>query len=369
MQSPHKSVIGVLCLLLLSSIFVTSAKAQSTFTAYTDKAAFQAALDDETVVDFDGLSGRLTGNEFAPVFTIAELGGGPLNILDAAALPPGYSNPGLIVGSQSLSSSYANAGDAVAIGEGYVASPDGSILFKDPNSDNVEFTFSSGQRAAGIYIGENDSNAVGVLIKDVDGNTIVSQTFPATAENRNVFFGIVVTSGTPIGSIQVVEAANDNDGITIDCLIYSPAAGGGEEDDDPPVVTVAAPFCLGPPFNHKYKTITPADFITSISDEDPEVDIDDVIITSVTSDEFENSGGDGNTLNDIVIADDCKSVDLRVERDGGSDGRVYTIHFSVSDSNGNTTTGTAQILVSHDNRACRAVDSGVHYTVSSACAN
>jgi hypothetical protein len=77
------------------------------------------------------------------------------------------------------------------------------------------------------------------------------------------------------------------------------------------------------------------DFVTSVTDScSTTLGIDSVVISQVTSDELENSGGDGNTLNDIVIAGDCKSVQLRSERDGGGDGRVYTITFSVRDSSG-----------------------------------
>jgi hypothetical protein len=86
----------------------------------------------------------------------------------------------------------------------------------------------------------------------------------------------------------------------------------------------------------------------------------------VTSDELENSGGDGNTLNDIVIAANCKSVQLRSERDGGGNGRVYTIFFKAVDSHGNVGTATARVVVQH-NPGQTAVDSGVHYTVVSSC--
>jgi len=70
-----------------------------------------------------------------------------------------------------------------------------------------------------------------------------------------------------------------------------------------------------------------------------------VVIANVTSDEIENGNGDGNTLNDIVIAANCKSVQLRSERDGGEDGRVYTITFRVTDAAGNVSTAIATVTV------------------------
>ena len=52
-----------------------------------------------------------------------------------------------------------------------------------------------------------------------------------------------------------------------------------------------------------------------------------VVIEKVTSDEPDNApgGGDGNTSNDIVIAGNCKSVQLRSERDENKNGRVYAV--------------------------------------------
>jgi uncharacterized repeat protein (TIGR01451 family) len=125
---------------------------------------------------------------------------------------------------------------------------------------------------------------------------------------------------------------------------------------------------LWPP-NHAYHTINLTQFVTGASDGcDGGVDINDVVISKVTSDEPENSGGDGNTLNDIVIAANCKSVQLRSERQGNGNGRVYTIHFRLRDASGNTTTATAQVKVpkSQGNNG-GAVDSGVQYTVNSSC--
>jgi hypothetical protein len=86
-----------------------------------------------------------------------------------------------------------------------------------------------------------------------------------------------------------------------------------------------------------------------------------------TSDEVENAPGlgDGNTLNDIVIASGCKSVQLRAERDGTKDGRVYLITLGMKDSSGNVTYKNYQISVPVGKKA--AVPSPVAYTVNSNC--
>jgi hypothetical protein len=124
------------------------------------------------------------------------------------------------------------------------------------------------------------------------------------------------------------------------------------------------------PPNHQYQTFNVTDFVASASSTcDSSVDINDVVIQKVSSDEPENSAGaDGNTLNDIVIAPDCKSVQLRAERDGSLNGRVYTITFKVSDSFGNSTTVTVTVTVPINNNGT-AVDNGpaAGYTVNSLC--
>jgi hypothetical protein len=126
---------------------------------------------------------------------------------------------------------------------------------------------------------------------------------------------------------------------------------------------------LWPP-NHRYETVTVADLVQSASDAcDAGVTINSVKILQVTSDELDDnpSGADGITTNDIVIAADCKSVQLRAERDGNLDGRVYTITFIATDVFGHSTTVTAKVVVPLSQNGQAAVDSGVHNTVNGNC--
>jgi hypothetical protein len=136
----------------------------------------------------------------------------------------------------------------------------------------------------------------------------------------------------------------------------------------PEITLKPGPWKLWPP-NHQYSTFNVSDFVASASSTcDPNVDASDVYIVSVSSDEAdENPGGaDGNTINDIVIAADCKSVQLRAERDGNLDGRVYKVTLKVQDSNGNFTTVTVNVTVPL-NHGSTAVDSGPNHTVNSLC--
>ena len=136
-----------------------------------------------------------------------------------------------------------------------------------------------------------------------------------------------------------------------------------------PTITVAnSLISLWPP-NHQYENLTLADFgVTASSSCDGDL-TSSVIIVSVTSDELDDNpaGADGSTVNDIVIAGDCKSVQLRAERDGDLDGRVYTITFAVTDSVGHTTTATAHVNVPINQNGGGAVDSGPHNTVNGNC--
>jgi hypothetical protein len=119
---------------------------------------------------------------------------------------------------------------------------------------------------------------------------------------------------------------------------------------------------------HQYQTVKVADLLASVSDGcDATTNLNSVVISQVTSDEPEDiaGGGDGNTLHDIVIAADCKSVQVRAERDGNSNGRVYTITLRVRDASGNTSTVTSKLNIFAN--SFNVVDSGPHYTVNGIC--
>jgi hypothetical protein len=138
-------------------------------------------------------------------------------------------------------------------------------------------------------------------------------------------------------------------------------------DTTPPVITTNGLTPSLWPANHKYKTFSVTDFVTGATDScNTSLGLSGVVIEKVTSDEVENGNGDGNTTNDIVIGGDCKSVQLRAEREGNGNGRVYTITFKVTDASGNVGRTTATVVVPH-NPGETPVNSGVHYTVNGSC--
>lgn len=140
-------------------------------------------------------------------------------------------------------------------------------------------------------------------------------------------------------------------------------------DTELPVITSKGPIEIWAP-NHQYDSFNINDLVASVSDNcDSTIGVNSVVIASVSSDEPVNSNGDGNTTNDIVIGDECKSVQLRSERMGDGNGRVYTINLQVADAAGNVGTATGKVTVPHSQNGSAAIDDGPQYAVSGCTAN
>ncbi len=92
-----------------------------------------------------------------------------------------------------------------------------------------------------------------------------------------------------------------------------------------------------------------------------------MVIAQVASDEPEEGNGDDDTLDDIVINADCRSVRLRAEREGKGNGRVYAIASKVTDTAGNLATATAKVEVPKSQGSGAAVYDGPAYSVNGAC--
>lgn len=115
---------------------------------------------------------------------------------------------------------------------------------------------------------------------------------------------------------------------------------------------------LWPP-NHKLHEITPHDCLDIHDACDADVE---AWFTWASSDEPVDANGDGNSEPDIVALG-CGAVSLRSERQGGGDGRVYTLGWMAADHAGNTVEGTCQVVVPHDQSGREAVDSGEDHRV------
>lgn len=207
-----------------------------------------------------------------------------------------------------------------------------------------------------------------------------TQTYTATTDAANPAFAWSVAGGTingdntgssvsvtagGVGAMMVSVEVTDGTTNCSNTVTHEVTV----EDAEAPVITPATnPIMLWPP-NHKYVTINLSQCVAAVSDNCADLTAGNVMISKVTSDEPEDAlgGGDGNTENDIVIAGDCQSVQLRSERLGSGNGRVYTIHLSLNDGNGNVGTATRLVTVPKSQNGNPAVDNGIAYEVMSDC--
>jgi len=100
---------------------------------------------------------------------------------------------------------------------------------------------------------------------------------------------------------------------------------------------------LWPP-NHKLHVLSAADCARVADACDPDLDVHFI---SASSDEPVDAEGDGSHAPDIVFRD-SRVVSLRAERQGTSNGRVYTLGWQARDRAGNLAEGTCTVDVPHD---------------------
>jgi uncharacterized repeat protein (TIGR01451 family) len=207
-------------------------------------------------------------------------------------------------------------------------------------------------------------------------NLEVSNGGPATATN------VVVTDPLPTGTTFVSASAGCTESAgTVTCTIASLPSGASQsfsitvnvntsansvtdtasvtadqEDPDPSdnqsSVTTQVnhpPDCSsltidGPsmwPPNHKLRSFTVS------GGTDPDGNPVAILITSVFQDEPVNGTGDGDTSPDAVITS-ANTVDLRGERSGNLNGRVYYLRVTLSDNTGASCSTTLTVGVPHD---------------------
>jgi hypothetical protein len=124
----------------------------------------------------------------------------------------------------------------------------------------------------------------------------------------------------------------------------------------PPNCSAAGPSIakLWPP-NHKFKTVT----VKNVTD--PDGNPVTIVISGVTQDEPVNGLGDGDTAPDARNING-KKVDVRAERSGLGDGRVYRISFTATDNQGGSCSGSVNVGVPHDQGGQAVpIDSGQIY--------
>ncbi|MEJ2194518.1 MAG: FG-GAP-like repeat-containing protein [Ignavibacteriaceae bacterium] len=140
------------------------------------------------------------------------------------------------------------------------------------------------------------------------------------------------------------------------------------DESEPILVAISNPIRLWPP-DHYFENISVSQLLVSVTANCNTITEDDVYIVSVSSDEADNtnSTGDANTINDIVISPDCKSVHLRKERQGSGNGRVYSIILAADNGNGIIGSTICFVTVPQSRNGNFAVNDGAAYSVYSSC--
>ena len=100
--------------------------------------------------------------------------------------------------------------------------------------------------------------------------------------------------------------------------------------------------------------------VTATGATDSDGDTLTTAITGVTQDEALNGLGDGDTSPDAAwVAGHANQVQVRSERSGTGDGRVYRLGVSVTDGRGGACSRTVTVGVPHDQgKGSTPVDSG-----------
>jgi large repetitive protein len=163
----------------------------------------------------------------------------------------------------------------------------------------------------------------------------------------------------PVGTTTETYTVTDDAGNEASCSFKVTV-----KDVEAPVITVCKEITMWPP-NHKHHAFAVKDLVGSVRDNCGDVSINDVVIDKVGSDEPNNGTGDGNTEDDIIISNDCRTVYLQAERAGNRNGRVYVITLAVMDEKGNISTTNVNVEVPHDNGSKgSAILDDIVYTVN-----
>lgn len=203
-----------------------------------------------------------------------------------------------------------------------------------------------------------DSNGMAIITpEDIDNgsfdncsiDTMMLDTFNFTCENI----------GANVVTLTVMDYSG-NDASAMDTVFVM--------DSIPPQLTVTTDTILLWPPNHKYEDFTISDFVVSVWDNCSNLTMDDVNFTRATSDEPENGTGDGNTIDDIVISNECQNISVRKERQGSENGRVYTIYLTLVDENDLADSAVCYVFVPH-NQGSMTIDDGPVYEVIGDCNN
>lgn len=201
--------------------------------------------------------------------------------------------------------------------------------------------------------GNTSSTSLTVTVRDTTAPAITvpaNQVLEATgAAGAVATFAATATDAVGVTSLTYSHASGSTFplGITTVTVTASDAAGNTSsgsftvtvQDTTAPAITSLSTNTptLWPP-NHKMIAVTVSATATDL------VGVASLRIINATSNEPDNGLGDGDTANDIQVTGDL-TVNLRAERSGKGNGRVYTITVEARDAAGNATTRTVAVTV------------------------
>jgi hypothetical protein len=116
---------------------------------------------------------------------------------------------------------------------------------------------------------------------------------------------------------------------------------------------------LWPP-NHKFHSIAVEDCVSVVDACDPNLNAEFIW---ASSDEPVDDRGDGHFAPDILF-DGCHHVQVRSERQGPKNGRVYKLGVRVVDHAGNAVESQCNVIVDHDQRGVVGADDGESYRIT-----
>jgi len=208
---------------------------------------------------------------------------------------------------------------------------------------------------ATFNINEDESLSGQLTASDIDSSDVLIFSLVSGTSNGE----IVVNSD---GNFTYQPDANFNGQDTATFEVFD----GKAQDQGTITVNIASvndvPVCsdakasatsMWPP-NHKMKSVNVNMEVTDVDG-----DFIAVFISSIFQDEPINGIGDGDSSPDAQITG-LNSVDLRAERSGDGNGRVYTIMLTADDGNDGTCSGGVQVGVPHDINDV-AIDDGATY--------
>jgi HYR domain/WD40-like Beta Propeller Repeat len=240
---------------------------------------------------------------------------------------------------------------------------------------STQATLTCTDKASGL----TDSCSATVTVVDTTPPVIVcpaDQTLECTNEGALATFAPTVTDNCGVTSVQCSPASGSTfpeapSPSSVTCAAMDGAGNQSTcvsrilvQDTLAPVVATYPGVdgfiaSLWPP-DRSLQTILLSDCIASIADQCDGTA--PATVVRVTSDESVK----GKKSEDMVIVDG-QTVQLRADRDGSGDGRVYTIFANVTDDDGNTAEVSCKVQVPHDQAGAPAVDSGVASCIGQGC--